>query len=141
MLNCVSCFVYFSANKTNSKTIDAWTCPSTYSPVGTSVRSTGELKTGDGRPPGNLDAGTDISNEQFPGEPESIFEKKDSTEGAVPIYMILVILACLLVTMVITGSVSYYKAVHSWRMDEPTLARWTWMTNGWANVEIYCIGP
>lgn len=103
----------FSANKSDYKVIEDWTCPSRSNAFGSYRRANVDPRT----PP------DDRTVTQF-RDPPTVHHRKPPRDdhktgryyhdnAAPPVYLILSILAILLVVMIAIGMLSYFKSVRS----------------------------
>lgn len=117
--------LFSPANKTNAKLVESWSCPSSDSSVGSLMRSdSAELKNNWESDLTNRDSiNRASSSSSSPSLTRNVFassgglefhsELPHSQEGVPPMRLMLIVLSCLVLTMIITGTVSYFKAIQS----------------------------
>jgi hypothetical protein len=97
-------FYFLSANKTDSKLIEDWVCPNAEPPAELRKRSDAKSRTNGER--GHNPSTVTSKNPGFN-------ERRHSSNTAVPVHLILIIIGCLLLLLIIIGFISYYKAIRS----------------------------
>ena len=102
----------FAANKTDSKLIEDWQCP-TLDPL-IPNKDKNSLRASQKKSAENGKSGD--SNQLKPSS-KNIHKKQGpppaNSNGAIPVHIILIIIGGLILMLIIVGFVSYYKAIRS----------------------------
>ena len=95
---------HVSANKTDSKLVEDWVCPTAEPPYELRKRSDASSRTNH----------KDILSSATHKTPlHKMPERRYSSDNNVPVHLVLIIIGCLLLLLIIIGFVSYYKAIRS----------------------------